>query len=352
MIRPTSFWITLCAGNVCQFRCSHCFNKNDFARQGGQMELKTLMRLIMMAEELKLKQVYLSGGEPFLAKHFWFALEQFQQLGIKIQVPTNGAVFANPAMADRAAAAGIKHISISMKGVNSLQYEQVTKTKNGYADTLKAIFNLRKAGIDVGISSVMTRTLANSLDEFFSLMEILKPASLFLNSCRITVKDGVIDETEVLNPRELAKAFEKAYQKASHLKLEISPNMGLCLFSPEFIAKSTADGSLATCCSLQGGTSLSFYVNGEVQACNSFSDSFLGKLGDDFYNADTFLEWWNSEPINSFRSQTRRYPAKACIKCPQWMKCGGGCIFHWMNNDPEKYLEVMQNEYADNTAFS
>jgi AdoMet-dependent heme synthase len=101
-VRLTALWIQL-TGTWCNLECTHCLNasgpRDPWLRP---LDAETARRAIVEAERLGVKEIYFTGGEPFLHKDI-VALLELSLAVAPTTVLTNGTVITE-AMADTLAA--------------------------------------------------------------------------------------------------------------------------------------------------------------------------------------------------------------------------------------------------------
>jgi len=101
-VRLTALWIQL-TGTWCNLECTHCLNasapRDPWLRP---LDSETARRAIADAERLGVKEIYFTGGEPFLHKDI-LALLELSLTAAPTTVLTNGTLITE-AMADALAA--------------------------------------------------------------------------------------------------------------------------------------------------------------------------------------------------------------------------------------------------------
>jgi MoaA/NifB/PqqE/SkfB family radical SAM enzyme len=101
-VRLTALWIQL-TGTWCNLECTHCLNASGPREPWLQpLDGETARRAIADAERLGVKEIYFTGGEPFLHKDI-LALLRLSLASAPTTVLTNGTVITET-MADALAA--------------------------------------------------------------------------------------------------------------------------------------------------------------------------------------------------------------------------------------------------------
>ena len=140
-VRLSALWIQL-TGTWCNLECTHCLNasgpKEPWLRP---RDADTARRAIADAERLGVKEIYFTGGEPFLHRHILPLLEQSLAVA-PTTVLTNGTVIT-PAIADAlaalaAAAAYSLEIRISLDDVDAARNDRI-RGAGAWAKAVRAI---------------------------------------------------------------------------------------------------------------------------------------------------------------------------------------------------------------------
>jgi len=97
----------------CNKNCVKC-NKRSFTYQ--DMSREDVLRIIREACDLGLKHIHFTGGEPTLHKNFPKFIEVSKDLGLRVDMSTNGEF--SEVVADELVSAGIDSINISWDYIN------------------------------------------------------------------------------------------------------------------------------------------------------------------------------------------------------------------------------------------
>ena len=57
----------------------------------------------------------------------------------------------------------------------------------------------------------------------------------------------------------------------------------------------------------------------------------LGRLGDDFFDAEGLLQFVKQKDILDIYNTLCGLPSKECLSCDLIKNCGGGCVCQWTN---------------------
>jgi AdoMet-dependent heme synthase len=148
-VRLSALWIQL-TGTWCNLECTHCLNASGPKEPWLQpLDVDTARRAIADAERLGVKEIYFTGGEPFLHRHILPLLEQSLTVA-PTTVLTNGTVIT-PAIADAlaalaTAAAYSLEIRVSLDDVDSARNDRI-RGAGSWAKAVRAVRLLAERGL-------------------------------------------------------------------------------------------------------------------------------------------------------------------------------------------------------------
>jgi MoaA/NifB/PqqE/SkfB family radical SAM enzyme len=153
-----TLWIQV-TGTWCNLRCRHCLNasgpKDPWLKS---LETETVKRFIIEAERLGVKEIYFTGGEPFLHPDI-LELLAFSLAVAPTTVLTNGTLITEP-VADaltslaRASAYSLE-VRISLDAIEAEKNDRI-RGRGAFAAALRAIRRLH----DRGLLPILTATEA------------------------------------------------------------------------------------------------------------------------------------------------------------------------------------------------
>jgi MoaA/NifB/PqqE/SkfB family radical SAM enzyme len=113
-VRLTALWIQL-TGTWCNLECTHCLNASGPREPWLRpLDAETARRAIAEAERLGVKEIYFTGGEPFLHKDI-LALVQLSLAAAPTTVLTNGTLITETLADALAALAGAAPYSLEIR---------------------------------------------------------------------------------------------------------------------------------------------------------------------------------------------------------------------------------------------
>ncbi len=204
---------------ACNLSCVMCYVRE----KKPQKELTTeeWKKIIFEAKEAGLLFVLFTGGEIFLRKDFQEIYEYTYDLGIRISLFTNGSLIN-----DQIIAYLLKRkpdlIAITMYGVTSEQYKEVTGCGEAFYQIHENIRKLKKVQLPLVVRTIAIKTIYNNIDqiiEYFKNESLSVTYSLYVGPRRCNKQAAV----KRLTPIELLD-YEAKFQKAFGISHKIQAN--------------------------------------------------------------------------------------------------------------------------------
>jgi hypothetical protein len=157
--------LTVDLTNRCNMMCNPCFmdaNQVGYVHQLEWSDIKQILDNSIQIRPRRQMSVQFSGGEPTISPYFLDAVAYARQLGYEsTQCATNGIRFAqDPEFARKAKEAGLRLAYLQFDGVGN-ENHQHRGVKNLFDVKLRAIENLKTAGIDVTLVVTIVNTINN-----------------------------------------------------------------------------------------------------------------------------------------------------------------------------------------------
>jgi len=177
----------------CNLSCKHCY----VVQSDEYMEYDTFKSCVDQFYQMGGLKILISGGEPLLHPGIWNFLTYARNKPLRVVLLTNGYLI------DDETAAKLRHfvdeVQISLDGLRG--HEKLRGT--GYKPVIKSISRLIEHGVDVSVSTMLTKYSINELDEMNDLLG------------RLGVKRWSLDvpttTEDILPPLNLAAEAMKKY---------------------------------------------------------------------------------------------------------------------------------------------
>jgi mycofactocin radical SAM maturase len=289
---------------ACNLRCVHCLSDAGPAFD-DELTTEECRELIDQWASLKVFQVNIGGGEPFVREDFLDLLRYSHDKGVVTCVSTNG-LLVDKALARELSRLKMLYLQVSLDGAT----EEVNDSIRGigtYRGILKAMDHLASEGIHFSINTVLTRLSYPQLDTLMTMAQEYGGelrVSRFRPSGRGKKtknhlgpdKDQLEAFTEWLEAHDTVRTGDSFFCLTSEKRRRKGLDMCgaakmTCCVSPV--------GAVYPCAFLQEGT----FVSGNVRF-QSFKDV-----------------WQNSPVLERFR----RLEVQSCLNCQRFEHCRGGC---------------------------
>jgi MoaA/NifB/PqqE/SkfB family radical SAM enzyme len=153
----------------CNLRCAHCY-LSEGARRGSGAELGTAEVLRLLEEAARAGCLFLlvTGGEPLLRHDFPGIYRRARELGLVVTVFTN-ATRVDAAVARLLADAPPRLVEVSLYGATPATHDGVTGVPGSHARALEGVATLMRAGVRVGLKTMVLRSNAGEVVELEAL---------------------------------------------------------------------------------------------------------------------------------------------------------------------------------------
>lgn len=250
----------------CNERCVHCYLPNELKRQGAELSIEVVKRVIDEFHSCGGRKVALTGGEALLAKHFEDVMQYAGSLGLDLVLLSNLTRLTENQI-QRLRHYNITDIQTSLYGSNAAIHDGITQYKGAFEKTTTAIERLLDNGLSVSISCPVMKEnkddITNILD-YGRLKGLEVRLELNITACMDKSAANLshrldIDELEqfLRNLMQYDKdatmkmltrhkqRYDEAYDFVDYL------NAPICSIGQDALYV-TAEGNVASCPSLQG----------------------------------------------------------------------------------------------------
>jgi MoaA/NifB/PqqE/SkfB family radical SAM enzyme len=161
-------WIDLRLGYACNNRCRFC-DQGDFRRERGDAstaEVEEKLRALSGRAE----GIWLAGGEVSLRPDLPALMRVARQVGFRrVGIQTNGRILAAPLAASGLRAAGLTDVQGMLAGHNAELHDFLTQEPGSWKQAVVGFRRAVQAGLQVGLSTVLSRSVLPSLPELARL---------------------------------------------------------------------------------------------------------------------------------------------------------------------------------------
>ena len=164
-------WIYLTL--ACNLRCIHCFTSSSpEVNTSRDPKLEDLLFLIDEAKKYNIKEIRLTGGEPFLKlRELFRILEYANNLNLSSKIITNGTLI-NFEVVKKLSQIKNLVIQISLDGTCAETHDAI-RGKGTFDLIIKNVKLLRESGVNVVLSMVLREDNKNELSKLSNLAKSL-----------------------------------------------------------------------------------------------------------------------------------------------------------------------------------
>lgn len=173
--------IYLYLAGTCNLRCRHCWIDPGFGTESQRfLPWSELRKIIVQAQELGLRAVKLTGGEPLMHPEILDILSGLHQMGLKLRMESNGTLIG-----DRQAEVlreTSTDVSISLDGPTAELHDSLRGVPGAFDRTLRGVESLTRQGWPpFQIIACLHRGTRPVLADMVRLTEDLGAGSLKIN---------------------------------------------------------------------------------------------------------------------------------------------------------------------------
>jgi [mycofactocin precursor peptide]-tyrosine decarboxylase / 3-amino-5-[(4-hydroxyphenyl)methyl]-4,4-dimethylpyrrolidin-2-one synthase len=288
----------------CNLNCAHCLSDSGQEAQ-DEMSFGECKSLIDELAGLKVFQVNIGGGEPFMRPDFLDLLDHAHQRELVTCVSTNGTLM-DAKLAERLSRMKRLYLQVSLDGVDAEVNDRI-RGKGTYGKVMDAMGFLASAGAQFSINTVLTRLSYPQLEDLRALAGQFG-AELRVSRFRPSGR-GKASREYLAPDTEQLEAFASWLQNYDTVR---TGDSFFCLTSENRRRKGLdmCGAAKMTCC---------ISSTGNVYPCAFLQEAaFLcGNV-----RQENFQSIWALSPImDSFRN----LEVETCLKCERFEYCRGGC---------------------------
>ena len=259
----------------CNHLCSFCYNSPT-----GEREMTTpqIFEVLQKVADLGVLYCTLTGGEAMCHKDFYKIAAEVGRLGLALRIYSNGYLLGDEKVVRKIKALNPLEVEISLHGARPETHDALTRIKGSFVKTIKAIENLKEAGIRTVLKCPITRLNQKELFEIKAIAEGMGRSIIF--DAVITPKDdGNLDPLSLRADDEFTNRYWGEWYSELHNGQE-PPKGNHC----------ASDGSSANCGTGRSGFTIDPY--GNLLPCVAFR-----RVAGNVLEMDDLGEVWRTSPV-------------------------------------------------------
>jgi radical SAM protein with 4Fe4S-binding SPASM domain len=312
----------------CNLSCVHCGSRAGKPRQ-GELTTREALDLVDQLAEIGIKEVALIGGEAFLRSDWLDIATAITRAGMVCSM-TTGGYGLSAATARRMKQAGMRHVSVSVDGLQAA-HDRLRGKLGSFAAAIAALRFLVDAELLVGANTQINRLTAPDLPELY---ERLKDVGVGAWQIQLTVPSGnAADRPEILlQPAELIDLYDMLARlavRALRDNIALTPGNNIGYHGPytELMVRAGGSRAIGEGC-LAGVTVLGIEADGTVKGCPSLPSATYAGGNIRTQRLSEMLARSEALAINfRARAAPRETLWGFCRTCEFAETCRGGCTW-------------------------
>ena len=294
-----------------------------------EMTAKEVLTVIdQLAEVGKVPSVSFTGGECTLRPELPQFIAHARQLGMRVNIITNGVVCSSRAYVDKLVAAGLTSAQVSLSGPSPDVHDHLAHRAGAFRKTVQGICHLRDAGLHVHTNTTICEENAQYLCEIIDLAQSLDLPHVSMNQIIPTGTPNLPRHEKLkVSYSRIGHYVLQAQEHAQRVGIEFhwySPTP-FCIFNP--IAHGLGNKGCAACDGL-----VHVSPSGEVLPCSSFARG-VGNLLE-----QGFEKVWFGKDAQYYKQKRAAHPI--CQRCEHFTLCQGACTLYWSGMGYEELREA------------
>ncbi len=157
---------------ACNAKCLFCYNPMYAQElQSKEVPFKRVAEILYTNVKKGYWVAYLIGGEPTVRDDLPKIVSLARKIGFPcVQIMTNGILLADKNYARLLVESGANLFRVSIHGPDEKTHDRMVDVPGAFKKTIKAIKNLKKLGVQVGVNFVITALNYKSFPRFMEMM--------------------------------------------------------------------------------------------------------------------------------------------------------------------------------------
>lgn len=152
----------------CNYECEHCYLGD---RPFAGLDWPGRERLLGVMAEAGVLWLQLTGGEPLIDPLFPETLRRACELGMMVQVSSNGSRLAQDKTLELLTTYRPYRITLSLYGASEASYDGMTQRKGSFTRFMRGLEAACEAGLNLRVNIVVSRHNAHERDEMQAIAE-------------------------------------------------------------------------------------------------------------------------------------------------------------------------------------
>ena len=187
--------VTLNTTNRCNLRCLYC-GVSSTKNAPGDLRLAEWKSLVDELARIKVFNLLISGGEPFMRADFFELLQHILQYPFRISINTNATLIDEKIVSLLSANRRLENIQISLDGADSSTHDYI-RGQGSFKKILKGIGLLQKYHIPFSFYVVVCRNNRDHLEKIVDLAQKVNASQITFSA--LLPQGSAIENFQTLN---------------------------------------------------------------------------------------------------------------------------------------------------------
>lgn len=152
----------------CNWACKHCYLG---LKEFSGLDWPDRARLLRVLRDAGVVWLQITGGEPMIDRHFAAVYSLAWELGMMLEVLTNGSRLHQPPLLQLLSELRPYRLTLSVYGASEESYDGLTQRRGAWKAFLRGLDAAHRAGLPVELSIVVTRDNEHEVDAMHALAE-------------------------------------------------------------------------------------------------------------------------------------------------------------------------------------
>jgi pyrroloquinoline quinone biosynthesis protein E len=305
---PSPIEMLLTLTSRCNLKCIYCFNNSGDAHI-DELTTREWLDLIAQADEIGVKKVHLTGGEPMLHLGAVAIIKELKRRGMLIELATNGTLHYTDEVLTLL---NHERVDISLDTADADLYMRLTG-RPYFEQVVNAIKRFVSAGVAVSIKTCITSLNGTGIDRLYALLSGLHVDNIGLAAYTASISGRGGDELllSTIAIDNVRREFEQIKQMESTSMVFGIPNI-----------RWNDKEDIISCDAL--AHTIIVMPNGDVTPCELITDSEEFCFGN--VRFESLMQIWKSAKVTDFFYKKSHPDDKICQTCVYLESCCTGCF--------------------------
>lgn len=204
---------------ACDLVCKHCRALAQEQPAADELTTDQAKKLIEQVASFPRKPTLVfTGGDPLKRSDLFELIRHANLCGLQTALTPSATPLATREAFERICEAGVRHLGISLDGVNAVAHDAFRGVEGSFQRTLDMLDFARQLKMPVQVNTTITR---RNIDQIDALAELLAERGIAMWSLFFLVPVGRGIEEQRISPDEYEAVFERLWRLAGRMPFAI-----------------------------------------------------------------------------------------------------------------------------------